>query len=259
MASNLFHQLLRVFFLFLVLQPFAVKSLQLEFLGNLEGVQKGEIANGINQVKQYLKMYGYYYPHEYDTKRAVLDDHFDEKLENALKAYQQYYSLNVTGTIDSDTMKSMATPRCGVPDIIPNPTSKTTQEMSPVIADAFQKWAAVSPFKFTQAQGGKANINLGFFPKNHGDAPFRDITLAHAFSPQDGRLHFNEKWNWALNKPAPDQIHLKSVAVHELGHIIGLGHSQVKDAVMFSAYSPGTIKTDLDKDDIDGLKDLYGY
>ncbi|KAK8671075.1 hypothetical protein V6N13_037683 [Hibiscus sabdariffa] len=285
-------QVFRAFCVFLVLQPFAVKSLKLEILENLERVQKGEIGNGVYQVKKYLKIYGYY-PH--DTKHAVLDDHFDDKLEDALKAYQQYYSLNVTGKVDSDTIKAMATPRCGVPDVIRKRTWKgtvgtfqlvsnysftggkwfnynltyniqnatrgfTVKELRPVIAQALQTWAAVSPFKFTEETQAKANINIGFFPKDHGDGfPFKDITLAHAFPPRDGRFHFYEKWNWSLSKPASDQIHVKSIAVHEFGHTIGLGHSNISKAIMFPTYNPGTIKTDLDQDDIDGLKDLYGY
>ncbi|KAK8510908.1 hypothetical protein V6N13_091284 [Hibiscus sabdariffa] len=281
MAFQLSHRFCRAICLFLVLQPFAVKSLKLEIL------EKGEIGNGVNQVKKYLKIYGYY-PHDHDTKLHAVDD----KLEDALKAYQQYYSLNVTGKIDSDTIKAMVTPRCGVPDVIRKSTSLgmfqlvsnynftggkwrkynltyniqnatrgfTVKELRPVIAQALQTWADVSPFKFTEETQAKANINIGFFPKDHGDgAPFKDITLAHAFPPRDGRFHFNEKWNWSLSKPASDQIHVQSVAVHEFGHTIGLGHSNISKAIMFPSYNPGTIKTDLDQDDIDGLKDLYGY
>ncbi|WP_307589884.1 matrixin family metalloprotease [Paenibacillus wynnii] len=45
---------------------------------------------------------------------------------------------------------------------------------------------------------------------------------------------------------------------HELGHLLGLDHSGVSGATMWSGSSPGTIyKRDIAQDDIDGIKDLY--
>ncbi|XP_039048773.1 metalloendoproteinase 1-like [Hibiscus syriacus] len=218
-------------------------------------------------------------------RKFGLDNHFDYLLENALKTYQKYYNLYVTGKIDSATIKAMMIPRCGVPDIIFHnnglvsnysfPGEKwskydltydikndvqvfTAKEMSPVISQALNTWADVSRFRFSkQAQGANANIKIGFFPVNHGD-PF-PFDMAHAFYPERGDLHFNAVWNWTYNQPASNQIDLESIGVHELGHVLGLNHSQVKDTVMFPKYDPGTIKRKLNKDDIDGLKALYKF
>ena len=262
MTLKLSHQVFGAFLLFLVLQPFAVKSrsLKLESLQNLQRARKGETVSGLNQVKQYLKAFGYY-PQDIN----VTDDQFDDSLESALEAFQENYYLKVTGKINPDTIKAMMTPRCGVPDIILNRTSNGTkgtihghdhgifhlvanfsffpgsprwsryqltynflsgvqvvsvQQLSPIIARAFQKWAAVSPFRFQQvAQGTRADITIGFFRYDHGDgAPFDGPLgiLAHAFSPQDGRFHYDADENWSSNPTASNQVDLESVAVHEI-------------------------------------------
>jgi hypothetical protein len=51
-------------------------------------------------------------------------------------------------------------------------------------------------------------------------------------------------------------IGLKVVVAHEIGHVLGLGHSQSADALMYYTYS---LKTDLNlsQDDIDGVTYLY--
>lgn len=81
--------------------------------------------------------------------------------------------------------------------------------------------------------------------------------LAHAFYPQDGRLHFDdddyftETGSW-WNGPQS----LIYVAVHEIGHALGLRHSDVKGTVMWPTASRGTPK--LHQDDIDGIRSIYG-
>ena len=46
------------------------------------------------------------------------------------------------------------------------------------------------------------------------------------------------------------------MAIHEIGHLLGLSHSQDQDAIMFAFYSPDRVN--LAQDDIDGIQALYG-
>lgn len=48
------------------------------------------------------------------------------------------------------------------------------------------------------------------------------------------------------------------LSLHELGHSLGLDHSWLIDSVMFPfylGYAPGL---KLDKDDVEGIQQLYG-
>lgn len=48
-----------------------------------------------------------------------------------------------------------------------------------------------------------------------------------------------------------------SVALHELGHSLGLAHSPVESAVMFPYYQAYDENVNLDYDDILGIYNLY--
>uniref|UniRef100_A0A7N0VA61 Peptidoglycan binding-like domain-containing protein n=1 Tax=Kalanchoe fedtschenkoi TaxID=63787 RepID=A0A7N0VA61_KALFE len=83
-----------------------------DFLGPLKGWHKGDRVKGLGNLKKYLEHFGYlHYPSDPNTS-----DDFDDLLEHALKTYQANYQLNVTGTLDDDTLSYMMRSRCGVPD-----------------------------------------------------------------------------------------------------------------------------------------------
>lgn len=52
---------------------------------------------------------------------------------------------------------------------------------------------------------------------------------------------------------------LQSSLTHEVGHLLGLGHSSTREATMYPSLGPYTrAKRTLDDDDIEGLRFLYG-
>ncbi|KAJ4729245.1 metalloendoproteinase 2-MMP-like [Melia azedarach] len=134
------------------------------------------------------------------------------------------------------------------------------EELRPIIKSAFQRWADVSQFTFEEATDEKqADIVIGFHRLDHGDDnPFDGpgTTLAHAFSPPDGRFHFDADEKWSSN-PSTGEEDLETVAVHEIGHLLGLQHSKNKNAVMFSEIPAESVKRELAQDDIDGVRALY--
>lgn len=132
-----------------------------------------------------------------------------------------------------------------------------------VIKQAFDLWAGQTPLTFTQTSNrAQADIVIGWGTGEHGDGdPFDgpgDV-LAHASfpNPYDDRqvfLHFDNDERW-VNSDSQN-VDLLTVAAHEIGHTLGLAHSDDPDALMYPSYS-GPHRF-LGQDDIAGVQSLYG-
>ncbi|XP_017438507.1 metalloendoproteinase 1 [Vigna angularis] len=328
------------FFLFFVVKPFLiVEPRTMEFsehsftrtLRNLRGIKMGQRMRGMIELKSYLNKFGY-------LNNYSNDNHFDQNVEVALKEYQVFHHLHVTGHMDAETLRKMSLPRCGVPDVVtPHDNLKgltvlanyTFFRGSPrweeskreltyrfvsstnvlrmdlvrfAVNNAFQSWSRVSDFTFTEIpfqnsfssylypnfNPDSINVAIGFHRRDHGDGhPFDGPgrVLAHTFAPQDGRLHLDAdeswisgprgesirssenmgwEWVWGLGwrrRVAPrarsSEIDLETVSLHEIGHLLGLGHSSVRDSIMYPSYEG--VRRHLSQDDKDGIAALYGY
>ncbi|KAG6602465.1 Metalloendoproteinase 3-MMP, partial [Cucurbita argyrosperma subsp. sororia] len=136
---------------------------------------------------------------------------------------------------------------------------ETPPETASPIARAFETWAANSHFTFSQALSNQtADIKIGFETGDHGDGyPFDGAggVIAHAFSPPDGRFHLDADESWAAGVVS-GSFDLETVALHEIGHLLGLQHSSIEGAIMWPSVPEGDSKG-LHADDIAGIKALY--
>ncbi|KAF1877344.1 hypothetical protein Lal_00038260 [Lupinus albus] len=143
--------------------------------------------------------------------------------------------------------------------------SLTMLEIREAFQRAFFNWASVIPVNFVEAEDyGFAEIKIGFYIGEHGDGePFDGVlgVLAHSFSPESGRLHLDAAETWAVDfgvTKSKVAVDLESVATHEIGHILGLSHSSVKEAVMYPSLRARDKRANLNIDDIKGVQSLYG-
>jgi hypothetical protein len=130
------------------------------------------------------------------------------------------------------------------------------------IERALREWTRYA--KVTISPGVQASaarsIDILFGRGSHGDAyPFDGPggVLAHTFYPPPntepvaGDMHLDADESWQVGSG----IDLYSVALHEAGHALGLGHSDQPGAVMYPYYK---LATGLTSDDIAAVQALYG-
>ncbi len=132
-----------------------------------------------------------------------------------------------------------------------------------LIRQAFALWAAQSPLRFTETDSeNNANIVIGWAVGDHGDGdPFDgpgDV-LAHASfpNPYDDRqvfLHFDDDERWVDSNTS--NVDLLTVAAHEIGHTLGLAHSNDPSSLMYPSYDGP--RRFLGDDDVAGIQELYG-
>ena len=133
------------------------------------------------------------------------------------------------------------------------------------IRRALATWADALCIRFVERTSEPVDFRFGWFTGNHGDgSPFDGIgnTLAHAFYPPPcggthaGRCDFDDAESWSLTGTG-GSIDLETVALHEIGHLLGLAHSSVPGSVMFPSY--GGVRRALTQDDLDGIRRLCPF
>merc|ERR1712213_171951 len=94
----------------------------------------------------------------------------------------------------------------------------------------------------------------------HGDGdPFDGPggTLAHAYFPQyGGDIHVDDTEYWTISSYRG--TNLLQTMTHELGHSLGLSHSDVRSAIMAPFYRGWDPFMKLDEDDVRAIQSLYG-
>jgi hypothetical protein len=139
-----------------------------------------------------------------------------------------------------------------------------------IVAQALGLWSGVAKvFPQEVATGGDAcapNIRIQFASGEHGDGnPFDGQygVLAHAFYPPpyagcfSGDAHFDEAELWTTPSLGGIQdMDLTTIAAHEFGHSLGLGHSADINSIMYPYYQGR--RAYLGFDDIAGIIAVYG-
>ncbi|KAI4354771.1 hypothetical protein L6164_003610 [Bauhinia variegata] len=282
----------------LTFSPVTKISLTNHNIQRLADAGKGSTITGISEIKKYFSHFGYINIslHNNSTFSDIFDAEFESvlnlyqqklglqvtgKLDSNTLSHITTPRCGVPDTINVDSFHSTehylyfpGKPRW----TRPMPMSLTysfsrdymirslsLHEIREAFKRAFSRWASVIPVSFVETDDYSfADIKIGFYNGDHGDGePFDGVlgVLAHSFSPESGRLHLDAAETWAVDfgsEKSDVAVDLESVATHEIGHLLGLSHSSVKEAVMYPSLKARDKRADLKMDDIKGVQALYG-
>lgn len=133
------------------------------------------------------------------------------------------------------------------------------------IGKAAQLWTDTGKVTLLPSWGPNADIVIWFTEGCHGELSCFDGpngVVAHAFLPNypstlAGDIHFDDSEGWTTDVRSTHQppYDLVTMAAHEFGHALGLGHSGNKSALMHVNYKES--HRYLHQDDVDGIRSLY--
>ena len=151
----------------------------------------------------YMMQYGYVEPQQWKSS-LLTEEEYRNTVSKVVRDFQAFANLNITGSLDRETMELMEMPRCGVKDKIgsgsrarrrkryvlqgsrwqktsltyrisryPAQTSLTKADIDSTLTQAFTLWAQASGLQFSASLARKVDIEVSFASYQHGDGdPF---------------------------------------------------------------------------------------
>lgn len=188
--------------------------------------------------------------------------------------------------LDEKYLERLSHPRCGVTDTIAFHSNSRSQrwamnwnfggikknltykilkysnkldahQIDVELARAFNMWSEHTNYMYTHKREGQVDIEIAFLTFDHGDIdPFDGAggVLAHA-NYYYNAIHFDDSENWTFD--GEKGINFFQVALHEIGHVLGLDHSNVSASVMYKHYRGFKPNYHLHDDDIKRIKAVY--
>ncbi len=233
-------------------------------------------------VQRYLLRFGYLRP------GAYVPGALDGDTVRALRDFQARHAVAVTGRLDGVTVAELGRPRCGLPDVDDRlaavagcrwPAPELTWAFGPASTDlappaaraavdrAFRTWQAAVPVTLRPAGAGEPpDVSVEWRPAADPDHRMVGGVVAHADFPGacalitdtlPKPLHFDDSETRWVDGAVPGRVDVETVALHEIGHLLGLRHSPVRAAVMFPNVPVGRTARVLHPDDLTAAGALY--
>ncbi|XP_029729341.2 72 kDa type IV collagenase-like [Aedes albopictus] len=200
----------------------------------------------------------------------------DLSFEEMVRNFQRSVGLEETGQLNDETKVTMAAPHCGITSaekrggvarwtkrlisyrIRDYPAGASSSFVRSMMKRAFNEWSKVTNLDFVESNDRSADIEVNFGGDSHNRRDRRctfqsSLTMAHAYPPEDGDVHFNSQYFFENSKYREDFL---DTAMHEIGHSLGLAHSDEKGALMYRSSLSRFMEPQ--PDDVRRIQELYG-
>ncbi len=257
---------------------------------NIEDVRspaRGRSRKGFDSAQDLLVQLGYL------TSDICTPCQLDSVTQLALRKYQEFNGCPITETFDKATRDHMCLPRCGIADMLngtefstkcswkeseiryafgAGPSSLSDVAAFDAVRRAFDQWQDVAEsVTFREVDlSDNPHVDIAWVSGNDSKFDSQGDVVAYAdFPPGCSRntpqdkipkpIRFDDSdRNWSVDVDTDDEeFDVETVALHEIGHILGMDHVKLMGSVMRPEVHRGIPNRELSQDDIDGVQFLY--
>ncbi|WJX92619.1 hypothetical protein P8452_74236 [Trifolium repens] len=231
------------------------------------------------KIQQYLQFLGYF------NNTLIINDTITSNFQSGLKEYQKNFNLKVTGQLDDNTYDKLSSSRCFVSDIINgtntmeetkisfkpwwgadkkeltyafNPKNNVTNEVKLLVKSVFENWS-ITTLKFKEAKTfNDSDINIVFVTIDGIGGFVGGVDIN--YSSHIGTIYLDSDEQWILpsdNFNENGDVDLESVVMHQVGHVLGLEHSSVEEAIMYPIVLQEKKIKLVNQDDLQKISAIY--
>lgn len=245
-----------------------------------ESVVEHHRINRMRSVASFLQSFGYL-----EHEVVAFDRVSRNRVSSALVKFQKFYGLDPTGIVDDFTLAAIQIPRCAQKDVgdrqgcfwerreLTYRFANQTRDIDPAsdalqaVRNAFDSWQSLGKVKFEERDSGSVDIEVSWVPSLEDELrAVGDVVAAADYPGECARTRrspkpilFDDDNRWIIGQ-ASNKVDVESVALHEIGHILGLGHAPFPfgDDAMHPTFIPGMApKRTLQQWDLAEFSSLY--